>query len=518
MSDRFDLVRRSLSDSTADTYMDRVESQAASLREEAADGTLDNQDYAVGLEMEVYAVGADEDSRSLRALPEAVFEGEASKELGLHNAEINTGPDRFDATGLDAQAAQIARRFERADGRAREHGSTLVLDAMWTTPPEGGSDPYLTATDGTDDITVAANMRPDPRYVAIDNDILAHADGAIEFDVPGVNRAFPSILFESLATSIQPHLQIPSTASFPAHYNAAIRTLGPVLALGTNSPFLPPDLYESPEDPHDLVDESHHELRIAAFEQSVNTTPNPKVRVPEDIDSVADTIDQVVADDLCAPFLREWVTEESRATFADRNWEFDYKRSTYWRWLRCVIGGDPVPDAGDERSVRIEYRPIPTQPTIRDVVGMQLLTVGLLRGLIETDHPIADLDWERAEESFYSAAREGIDATLHWITAEGEQTTDSAVIFEEIFDVAREGLAAGGSTEGEIDEYLVPIERRWDERMTPSVWKKERVRAELAAGSSLSEAIRSMQESYIERSRETDSFVEWLDDSADEIE
>jgi hypothetical protein len=513
MSDLFELVRRSLADSSVEPYMDRVEDQADDLRTAAGDGTLDNPDYAVGLEMEVYAVDADGQSRSLRTLPEGAFEGDAAKELGVHNAEINTEPDPFDAAGLDAQADQIERRFERADERTHEHDATLVLDAMWTTPPEEGSDPYLTATEESDEITVATNMRADPRYAAIDNEILDHAGGALDFDVPGLRRTFPSILFESLATSIQPHLQIPSTASFPAHYNAAIRTLGPVLALGTNSPFLPPDLYDNEEDPQDLVDRTHHELRIAVFEQSVNATPNAKVRVPNDIDSVTDTIDQVVADDLCAPFLREWVTEEPRDSFADRHWEFDYKRSTYWRWLRCVVGGDPVPEAGDERSVRIEYRPIPTQPTISDVVGMQFLTVGLLRGLVETDHPLANLDWERAEESFYSAAREGLDATLHWVTADGEHTTDSAVIFEEVFKLARQGLAAGGLTEGAIDEYLVPIERRWDERTTPSVWKKEQVRAELADGSSLSGAIRSMQETYIERSRETDSFVEWLDDA-----
>jgi len=505
-----DLVRKSLAAEADEPYMDRVREQAAGLRDAAATGTLDTQGYAIGLEMEVYAVDTEGQQSTLQELPAEVFDGDAGKELGVHNAEINTEPDPFDEDGLAAQAAQIERRVDAASKRAREHGADIVLDAMWTIPPAIGSEQYLTDTRTEDGITVATNIRADPRYIAIDNDILARAGGTLDFSGPGATRTFPSILFESLATSIQPHLQIPDTDQFPAHYNAAIRTLGPLLALSTNSPFLPPDLVEEPADPADLVDRSHHELRIAVFEQSVNTTPNPKVSVPQDIDSVAQTVEQVVEDDLCAPFLREWMVEEPRDSFADEHWEFDYKRSTYWRWLRCVVGGDPVPGAGDERSVRIEYRPIPTQPTVRDVVGMQFLTVGLVRGLVETGHPLTDLDWDRAEENFYNAAREGLEGTFHWVTAEGEHTTDRGLIFTELFDIARAGLAAGDVSEETISTYLGPIQQRWEAGMTPSIWKKAQVREGLAAGLSFGEAVTAMQEAYIERSISTDSFAEWL--------
>ena len=520
MTDPTDLARRSLGDEATAEFESRVAAQAADLRAAVDREELDNPGFAVGLEMEVYAVEdtrpdgsggestTDEPGR-LHALPAAVFDGAANKELGLHNAELNTDPDVFDTEGLAAQAERIREDFEAAQAAAHEHGCHLVCDAMWTHPPAGGTAPYLGAVEDRDGVTVAANMRTDPRYVAIDNEAIRGAGGAIPLDVPGVSRTFPSMLFESLATSIQPHLQIPTAEAFPAYYNAAIRTLGPVLALSTNSPFLPPDLYDSPDRPREIVDDTHHELRIAVFEQSVNQTPNRKVRVPEDVTDAAETIDNVVADDLCAPFLREWLVEGDRESFAERHWEFDYKRSTYWRWLRCVVGGDPVGD-GDERSLRIEYRPIPTQPTITDTVAMQVLTVGLVRGLVAADHPLRELPWEDARETFYAAAESGLDADLAWLTADGERTTDSAVIFEELFEYARVGLREAGVPEATADRYLEPIEARWEAGTTPSQWKKARVREGLADGRSFAAAIRSMQADYIERSRETDSFSEWL--------
>lgn len=511
MTDIVDLVERSLSVETAETFDERVAAQADSLRTAIANGDLDNHDFSIGLEVEVYAIeDGDGDRSRLAELPEAVFESAAGKELGVHNAELNTDPDVFSESGLERQAKRLEDALASARAAARDSNTHVVLDAMWTLAPTEGSGPYLSAVEDRAGVVVAENMRPDPRYLAIDNDCLRAAGGAIPFDAPGVAREFPSMLFESLATSIQPHLQVPDADAVPAYFNAAIRTLGPVLALSTNSPFLPPDLYTDVDDPAALLEETHHELRIAVFEQSVNQTPSDKVRVPTDIATPEATVDGVVADDRCAPFLREWLADDERDTFADSLWEFDHKRGTYWRWVRCVAGGDTVDGACDERSLRIEYRPLPTQPTVRDVVALQALVGGLLRGLVAADHPITALPWEAAETSFYSAAQDGLTADLAWVTADGERTTDSDVIFGELFEYASRGLAAAGLSEDSIEHHLAPLEARVAAGMTPSAWKIERVREELVAGQSLEAAIRSMQRTYGERSRGHDSFGDWL--------
>ncbi|PSQ31879.1 hypothetical protein BRD09_04430 [Halobacteriales archaeon SW_10_68_16] len=519
MADVVDLVERSLSADAAETFTERVAQQAADLREAIAAGRYDNDQFAVGLEIEVYAVedSANEDRTGdegtsetcrLTPLPGEAFEGPAKEELGVHNAELNTDPDVLDGDGLEAQATAIETAFEGAQSDVRSQGCELILDAMWTVPPASGSYEYLAAVEHREGVTVAEHMQPDPRYIAIDNESLAYGDGSLTFSVPGYEGEFPTILFESLATSIQPHLQIPTAAEFPDYYNAAIRTLGPVLALATNSPFLPADLYGD-VDPERVLAETDHELRVAAFEQSVGITEQSKVRVPRDIEAATDAVDRVVADQVYAPFLWKWLEDSPRETHADRYWEFGHKRSTYWRWLRCVVGGDPV-GTGDERSLRIEYRPLPTQPTVRDIVGLQALVAGLVRGLVAADHPLAALPWEDAEASFYSAVADGLNADLAWLTADGERTTDHDEMFGEIFEYARHGLGESGVPEAAIDHYLAPIEARWEGRTTPSTWKIAQVRERLAGGQSLAEAITSMQREYVRRSRESDSFAEWL--------
>jgi len=445
----------------------------------------------------------------LTRLPDVVFEGEANKELGLHNAEVNTEPNTFDQTGMEVQTTAVEMQTKQARQQATKQNCELVLDAMWTIPPEEGSREYLTAHEERDGVVVYRHVSWCLPHVVGENDAVANGGGSVEFDVPGFSGSFPTILFESLATSIQPHLQVPDVEAFPGYYNAAIRTLGPLLALAANSPFLPSDMYED-VDGEWLCANTHHELRIAAFEQSVNTTESAKVRVPSDLDDTVDVVDRVVADDLFAPFLREWLTDDERTAFEDEIWEFDHKRGTYWRWLRCVVGGTAVDGASGERSLRIEYRPLPTQPHVRDMIGLQALTAGLIHGLVVADHPIVELPWRDAERSFYAAAEDGLAADLAWVTDDGERTTDTDAIFEEVFRYARHGLEAQDVPEAQVDEYLGPVERRYEAGMTPSAWKIGRVGDYLDDGLALGEAVESMQQDYFEASREHSSFDEWV--------
>jgi len=503
MADRIEHVRRSLRDATRSEFDQRVDEQAARLTDALRAGRLDNPSFALGLELEAYAV---DDDRRLTRVPDSVLEGPGEKELGVHNVELNTSPSRFDGTGALAQAAQLRRQYRHIQQAAERADAEIVLDAMWTIPPQGGTQTYLGAVREREEVTIAENMTPSPRYYAIDNDVLERTEGVITLTVPGAECQFPSILFESLTSSIQPHIQIPHAESFSDYHNIAVRTLGPVLALATNSPLLPPDLYDV-ADPYHLLEETYHELRIPVFEQSINQAWE-KVRFPEEIGSAVDTIDKLVADPTCAPFLREWLEAGDRETFPDRFWELNHKRGTYWRWLRAVVGGQPV-GQGDHWSIRIEYRPLPTQPTIVENVGLQWLVAGLVRGLCVADHPLASLDRDAAARSFYSAVEDGLDADLAWITADGDRTTDRTVIFEEMFEFARRGLREQGVPDDALEEYLAPIETRWTDRLTPSRWKLARVSDHLDAGMRFDDAVHEMQTEYIRRSGAGDPIGEW---------
>mgnify|MGYP006270267427 CR=1 FL=1 len=498
-----ELVKQSLSAETAAEFARRVDEQAEQLRESINEGDLDSPDFGIGMELEVYAV---DDEATLARLPKPVFEADCEKELGLHNAELNTAPDCLTEAGIESQAEKLEASVASTRAAAREEGCEIVLDAMWSVPPAEGTHDYVGDVDREDGVLVANNMAASPRYSAIDTAILDKCGGNVSVSVPGAEVSVPTILVESLTSSIQPHLQLPDTATFPDAYNAAIATLGPVLALSTNSPLLPVDCYDA-DDPEPLLDETHHELRIDVFEGSINGAWN-KVRFPDKLDDPTDVVDLLVADPTVAPFLREWLADGPRETFADTFWELDHKRGTYWRWLRAVTGGQPVGN-GDDRSLRIEYRPIPTQPTVDDIVGLQCLVTGLIRGLLAANHPVKTLDGAAAEAAFYSAVENGVDAELAWITADGEETTDSSVIFDEIFEYARRGLREQGVGGETIDRYLDPIEARWDRRYTPSQWKLDRVRAGLDDGLSFAEAARAMQQAYIDYSSTGTPFAEW---------
>jgi hypothetical protein len=300
MSEFVDLVDRSLRDATRTEFDRRVDEQAASLADDLPTGRLDSPGFGIGIELELYAVDG---SNRLSRLPDAVFDGHCERELGLHNAELQTSPDPLDDGGIAEQARKLRRAHRETQRAARRTGAEFVRDAMWSVPPSEGSYPYLAGVHEREGVTIAENMTPSARYYAIDNDLLEQAGGTVSLSVPGFDREFPTILFESLASSVQPHLQVPDATTFPRYYNTALRTLGPVLALATNSPLLPADLYDA-DDPYRLLDRTYHELRIPVFEQSINEAWH-KVRIPDDIDDVADALDRLAADPTCAPFLRE---------------------------------------------------------------------------------------------------------------------------------------------------------------------------------------------------------------------
>lgn len=505
MADPIDLANRSRRADVREEFDRRVDEQAAALREEIDAGRFENPDFGLGLELETYAVDG---AYRLATLPDAVFDAVegSTRELGLHNAEIHTSPDPFDGDGIESQAAALRRRYRELSRAAQREGLEVVLDAMWTVPPADGTGAYLTATRERDGLTIARNMTPDPRYWAIDNAILDRADGSITLSVPGLERSVPTILFESLTCSVQPHLQIPEPDWFPRYHAVAVRTLGPVLALATNSPLLPPDWYDVDE-PRELLVETAHELRIPVFEETINQLWN-KVRVPADVANAADVVDRLRTDPTCAPFLREWIESDERTTFDERFWEFDHKRGTYWRWVRPVLGGQPVA-GGDQRSIRLEYRPLPAQPTIIDNIGFLCLVAGLVHGLVTTGHPLADLERDAAERCFYDVVEAGLDADLAWLTADRERTSDPATIYDEVFSVARRGLRDRGADAAIVDQYLGPLERRWNQSRTPSQWKLERVRDGLESGLSFEDAVREMQVAYARQGAEHESFAGW---------
>jgi len=488
----------------AEAFRSTAMAEAEDLKREVRDGTFDNTQALVGLELELYSVDSRTGGlrRTSRQLLELIgFE----KELGLHNAEMQTSPDPLTRYGLVAQEKEIQAHFVPAQEKTDVENIQLVTDGIWTVPPRAETaSEYLTDYVEQDGIRIATNMSDSVRYHA-----MANTDYPSRFalDAPHVTLQAETVMPESLITSIQPHYQVPHAPDLPEYFRYALRIAAPLLALGVNSPFFPPDLYDDAPD-EEVVGDAHMEHRIGVFESVLNPPETheeaPKVCFPPDFETVEEAIDDIAADTCIVPMD---VTESDR--FDDAFAHFRHKHGSYWRWVRPVFDGATRSQA----NARIEFRPVPAQPTIRDCVAFEAVFAGLMETLPRFEHPVRGLDWETARRNFYAAARDGLQADITWLTTDGAETTDIDAICSELFEYARDGLEGRGLSAEQAHQYIRPLRERLDRRTTPARWKHERVRAAVEAGVPLAEAIWGTQAEYVDHQDGTlieDSFCDWL--------
>jgi hypothetical protein len=487
-----------------EAFRSAARSEAEQLKAEVRAGTFDNSQALIGLELELYAV--EEPTGALRRVPRQLlgligFE----KELGLHNAEMQTAPEPLTGYGLDAQLKQLQAHLAPAIEKTSTEDIRLVADGIWTVPPRGETaTEYLTDSVEHDGIRLATNMSDAIRYHAMAN---TDYPSRRTIDAPHVSLESETIMPESLITSIQPHYQVPHAPDLPEYFRYALRIAAPLLALGVNSPFFPPDLYDDAPD-EAIVADAHLENRIGVFESVLNPPADadeePKVCFPPDFETVEAVIDDIAADACIVP--RE-VTAADR--FDDSFMHLRHKHGSYWRWVRPVLEAPSRSSA----NARIEFRPLPAQPTLRDSVAFEAVFAGLMESLPRREHPVRRLDWEVAEQNFYRAAEDGLRADLRWLTSDGAETTDIDEICAECLEFARDGLELRGLSTGDARRYIRPLRERLDRRTTPARWKHEFVRERVGDNVPLPEAIWGMQAEYVDRQRGTlvdGCFSDWM--------
>jgi hypothetical protein len=492
----------------------QARADAEVVKAELREGTFDNHRSIVGLEYEFYAVadgrwrrqdGTGEGGSELVRVPRRLLELiRFEKELGLHNAEMTTSPQPLNAEGLRAQAAGVRSHLSSALQTTEIEGMTLVSDGIWTIPPSGETARrYLTDSISDDGVRIATNMTDAVRYHAMANG--PNAPTPFVLEAPHVHLEADTVMPESLITSIQPHYQVPHASDLPTYHNYALRVAGPLLALGVNSPFFPPDLYDDDADAAAVVADARAGNRIHVFESVLNSEAAEKVRFPRDLGTVAEAVDRVANDPTVVP-----MPVERGGRFDDRFATLRRKHGTFWRWVR------PVFDGADRSSAnaRIEFRPVAAQPTVRDSMAFVATFAGLMESLTRHEHPVIDQDWAVARENFYAAAREGTASEQRWITNDGKETTDPGAVYDDLFSHAVDGLRTAGCTAEEAEAYVAPLRTRVESGVTPAAWKRDRVGKRVEAGEPLEAAIPAMQRRYVANQTETlleGSFADWLD-------
>lgn len=394
-------------------------------------------------------------------------------ELSRFNVELNATPRVATGDAISRMHAELAGTWQDCQRVCHDMGDALVLIGIL--PTIRNADLCL------------ANISPLNRYHALNDQVLRRRHGRpLRVSIKGrdaLSLLHSDVMLEAATTSFQVHLQTP-LAKVARHYNASLIVAGPVLASGTNSPYL---------FGQDLWDET----RVPLFEQAVDiggdTLDTPLHRVTFGSgylgDRVAGYFDENLSD--FEPLLPILFEDSTRLQ------HLRLHNGTIWRWNRLLIG---FSDTG-RLQVRIEHRPLPAGPSLIDMMANAALYLGATHFLAELpDPPERDLSFESARTNFYAAARSGLDAEVEWLG--GQRIDVRSLLLDELLPMARRGLGALGIAVDECETYLSVISDRVRSGRNGAAWQREFVARH---GSDLSR----LTAAYLENQRSGAPVHEW---------
>jgi gamma-glutamyl:cysteine ligase YbdK (ATP-grasp superfamily) len=428
-------------------FRERLEEETRLTHDLQAAGRFDDRHPVAGFEIEAWLVDAERQPAPVNeAFLKAFHNPMATPELARFNVELNTGAYGISGTVLSDLHKEIRDTWEHARAAAREAGADLLLTGILPTlRPE-----HL----------CLANMSDMKRYRALNEQVVASRQGRpLKLDIVGrehLHHEHQDVMLEAATTSFQIHLQTPMAVAHKV-YNASIVASAPMVALSANSPYL---------FGRDLWDET----RIPVFEQAVDAggyegaARGPLRRVSFGSGFARESILECFQENL------EHFPPLLPITFDDPPERFSHLRlhnGTIWRWNRPLIGFD----AEDRPHIRIEHRVVPAGPTLVDSIATAAFYYGLVEELVNAPGgPEGLMDFARARDNFYEAARLGLDAHVEWPA--GARRPVRELILDTLLPNARRGLARLGLAEADSRYYLDIVEARVAARQTGAAWAR----------------------------------------------
>lgn len=445
---------------TADADATRRFAQAllddlAALETLVRDDRLECGVQRIGFEQECFLVDAD--GRPAHCAPQLLDKLDPARftsEIGRFNLEFGVDPLILRAGALRTLEAAVRDGLADARAVARQSGADLAL---------AGILPSITRADLT-----RAALSPGPRYAALDTRLVALAGGAIRTSIQGdddLQLELDSVMLEACNTSIQVHLQV-DPSRLVAVYNLTQLVTAPVLAVAANSPLL-------------LQRRLWHESRIPTFEQSVDARSEADrargvwQRVHFGDAWVHGDILELYRDQLArhpvvlTRDLDEVATQRVARGAVPRLRALALHNGTLYRWNRLCYGVlDGVP------HLRIEHRPLPAGPTVRDEMANVAFFLGLVLGLERTcGDPAEQLSFADARANFHAAAHHGLDATLRWI--DGRTHPVRRLVLDTLLPLAQDGLRDAGLDDDEITHTLDVIAARAEAGVNGAGWLRD---------------------------------------------
>ncbi|WP_322857530.1 glutamate--cysteine ligase [Mycobacterium shigaense] len=455
-----------------------------------AQARFDSDRPLTGMEIECNLVDADyQPAMSNRYVLDAIADPAYQTELGAYNIEFNVPPRPLPGhTGLDLEA-EVRASLNDAEVKASAGGAHIVMIGILPTlMPEHFNSDWMSES---------------VRYAALNDSIFNARGEDIPIQISGpepLSWQATSIAPESACTSMQLHLQL-APDDFAPSWNAAQVIAGPQLALGANSPYF-------------FGHELWAETRIEVFAQSTDTRPEelqtqgvrPRVWFGERwINSVLDLFEENIRyfPSLLPELSGEDPVAELAAGRIPHLAELRLHNGTVYRWNR------PVYDVFDGRPhLRLENRVLPAGPTVVDMLANSAFHYGMLRTLSAAEYPLwAKMSFAAAQANFLEAARNGMDARLHWPGLGDVPAAE--LVLDTLLPMAHEGLRSWGVDAEVRDRFLGVIEGRAKAGRNGAGWQVATVHALQDGGMTRSAALAEMLRRYCEHMHSNEPVHTW---------
>ncbi len=351
-------------------------------------------------------------------------------ELSRFNLEINSAPHGVDPNILNHLQTELENFWALCEAEAHKlHSEMLMIGTLPTLREE---------------MLNLQTMSPLERYHALNEQVLRLRHGRpLHLDIEGHDHLVTThsdVMLESAGTSLQIHMQMEPKEAV-RFFNAAHILAAPMVAVAANSPFLfGKDLWD--------------ETRIPLFEQAVDLWSIRKVdhqkigRVTFGSGYIQESLFECFLENLhLFPVMLPILFDDHPSKLS----HLRLHNGTIWRWNRPLIGveeGTP--------HLRLEHRVAAAGPSIVDVVANIAFFLGCLQEMGSMKMiPEKFLPFSTAKENFYSAAKDGLRAKIHWL--DNRMVPVQRLLLEVLLPMAEIGLEKLGVKKADIEFYLKQI-------------------------------------------------------------
>ncbi len=423
-------------------FSERLRRETQLLHEWLAAGRLEPDSFRCGYEMEAWLLDQNDrpapcNDEFLRELDDPLV----VPELAQFNFELNGQVRELRGDVFTRMHNELLDTWRRCHLHAREMGlKTIAIGTLPSAEPQD---------------FCPGNMSSLQRYKALNEQVLRMRRGVpIHLQIHGhesLDLRHPDVMLEAATTSFQIHLQMPLSRAV-RFYNASKIVSAPLVALSANSPYLfGRDLWA--------------ETRIPLFEQAVPVGQSDLTkRVSFGIRYAHETLMEVFDSNLARyPILLPHVMNDAAELMS----HLRLHNGTVWRWNRPLLGFD----SNNVPHFRLEQRCVPAGPTVRDAIANMAFYYGLVTAMSFADiQPEQQLSFEMAHENFYSCARLGLDARVHWL--DGRQQPVRELILQQLLVEAEQGLNHLGINRQDIHYWLGIIQARVSTGRNGSSWQR----------------------------------------------